>query len=325
LGLQALLLSSEAQTGIKIPPGQIAGGGIELEAGQSTDLDIHFNACASVLQQGNGQFRLKPTLRAGVVSLSLSQNSLSGRVVDGSAAPPTPLLGAIVLLEQPDPDEPSMNRVVNSKLTGPNGSFVFCPLPAGNYDVVVAARTVVGAVTITYNATIAFNVPLGTNLGDIPLMPETGASTAPASIKGQVTTADNTAVIMLSPLQDATPTGGPVRKVTIPVFDATSQPPNVETAAPTTTCPGGAPSCADYTLLVPASKPQVGTFSFGAITYAPQLPATPVPYNVNGLATTCGSPPPSSLTTASPVAVTPAPPDTTVSTPLAFTGCTTSP
>src|SRR5579864_6234616 len=66
---QPLLLSSQSKTGIKIPPGQIAGGQFMVAAGETKDLNIDFNACASIVAQGNGQFRLKPVLHAGEVSL----------------------------------------------------------------------------------------------------------------------------------------------------------------------------------------------------------------------------------------------------------------
>lgn len=48
---QTLTLTSEAQTGIKIPPGQISGGGISLKAGQSADININFDACSSIVAQ----------------------------------------------------------------------------------------------------------------------------------------------------------------------------------------------------------------------------------------------------------------------------------
>src|SRR5229473_3861372 len=67
---QPLLLSGESQTGIKIPSGQIAGGQFTVTAGQTEDLDIDFDACASIVTLGNGQFRLKPVLHAGEVSLT---------------------------------------------------------------------------------------------------------------------------------------------------------------------------------------------------------------------------------------------------------------
>jgi len=57
---QPLQLSSESKTGIKIPSGQIAGGDFTVGSGEDKDLNIDFNACASVVVQGNGQYRLKP-------------------------------------------------------------------------------------------------------------------------------------------------------------------------------------------------------------------------------------------------------------------------
>src|SRR5262249_33652131 len=66
---QVLTLSSEAQTGLKIPSGQIADGGLTLTAGQSSDLNIDFDSCASIVQEGNGRYRLKPVLHAGEVAV----------------------------------------------------------------------------------------------------------------------------------------------------------------------------------------------------------------------------------------------------------------
>src|SRR6202007_3394130 len=72
-------LSSQANTGLKIPPGQIVGGPIQVAAGQSVDVNIDFNVCASLLQEGNGQFRLKPVLTAGQVSTN--NTGLTGTVI----------------------------------------------------------------------------------------------------------------------------------------------------------------------------------------------------------------------------------------------------
>lgn len=284
-GPQPLLLSSQAQTGLKIPPGQIAGGAITLEAGQSADINIEFNACSSVVMQGNQRFRLKPTLLAGAVSVETSESSISGRVVDDTE---TAIPGAIVLLEQPDDD--GIDRVVRSAVTGSGGQFNFCPLPDGDgpYDVVVAASTFDpdGGVTTTYNATVAFGVPVGTDLGDIPLVPEevtNGPSTFPATIEGEVTTTVADAVVVVSALQEAT-ANGTTRDVTVPVFGAVSQPPSVTTAG--NTCPGDAAACATYSLEVPASNPSAGAFVDGSITFADPAADT-VSYSVNGVASSC--------------------------------------
>jgi len=320
---QELLLSSEVQTGIKIPPGQITGGAISVSAGQSADLVIDFDACSSIVHQGNGQYRLKPTLHAGQVAVT--SNSISGTVVDSVSK--NPISGAAVLLEQVD--STGIDRVVRSGITGSDGSFIFCPLPSGNYDVVVAAQTTSASlVTTTYNATIAFNVPLGTALSNIPLVPEAVPPTAsaPATITGQVTTTGSSgatiADITLSALQQAIPVGGTMIQVTIPVFTAFSQPPVFTTTATPTpatpSCPASA-DCFNYSLQVPASNPQVGTFASGSITYA--APATgAVTYEVNATSDNCTGSTPSPATTSS-ITVTPGM-STSVSTVLAFSGCT---
>lgn len=319
---QELLLSSEAQTGLKIPPGQIAGGGINLTAGESADLNINFDACASILQQGNGQYRLKPTLNAGVVSVN--SNSISGKVVDSNSTP-NPIPNAVVLLEQPDSG--GIDRVVDAGVSASDGTFIFCPLPPGNYDVVVDATTTTALVTTVYGATVALHVPVGTALNNIPLVSEgTGTlTTIPwSAITGQVTSAGSggatVADIALSPLQSVT-AGGSTVLVTVPAFAVSAQPPTFTTSATPTpstpACPTGT-DCSNYSLMVPSGNPQVGAFS-GGITYtAPAAP--PVTYSLNATTGNCTTSTPSPATVSS-ITVTPAA-TTSVGTVLTFTGCT---
>ncbi len=324
---QPLLLSSQAQTGLKIPPGQIAGGGLELEAGHAADINIDFDACASILQQGNGAFRLKPTLRAGVVSATT--NLISGQVVDSSNSN-APVEGAIVLLEQPDPADATINRVARSTTTGSNGSFTFCPLESGDpFDVVAAAWLVPSpGADLTFHSTAVFDVPVGTNLtgaNAISLIPQGTAPTLPATITGQVTSAGSggalAADVTLSALQQVTPSGGSAIFLTIPVFGALAHPPAFTTtdtpnpAAPA--CPAGT-LCYNYSLAVPAGNPQVGVFASGAITYA--APAgDPVSYDIEGLAPGCTTSVPSPARISG-LTVTPGA-TTDAGTVLAFSGC----
>jgi len=283
---QTLLLSSEAQTGIKIPSGQIAGGQFTIAAGQATDLNIDFSTCQSLVAQGNGQWRLKPVLHAGEVALN--NNALSGKVVDASNSN-APVPGAIVLLEQPDAN--GIDRVYTSKTTGTDGSFIFCPLPAGaTFDIAVDAQTTSSAlppVTTTYIVTVAFKVPVGTAVGNIPLTPESTAVTgsAPASITGPLTTAGAAEDVAVAPLLQLTPMGGSSVQVTIPVFGSPlpPQPPTFTTAAGAS-CPAGT-DCTDYTVQVPAGVPTVGTFSSGAITFGAST--NPVSYSINGHTDKC--------------------------------------
>src|SRR5229473_2661409 len=154
-GTHTLNLSGEANTGLKIPPGQIMGGPIHVAAGQSVDLNIDFNTCASILIEGNGDFRLKPALTAGVVSAN--KTGISGQIVDSVTS--KPIAGAIVTLQFAD--KSGTDRIVMQQLTDPTGHFGFCPLAAGAvFDVVADAITTSGAagstVTTAYDATVVF-------------------------------------------------------------------------------------------------------------------------------------------------------------------------
>ncbi len=272
-GIHELVLSSEAETGLKIPPGQIMGGPIQVSAGQSVDLNIDFNACASIVQEGNGTFRLKPTLTAGVVSANTS--GIGGQVVDSVTK--KPISGnVIVALEQPD--KTGVDRIVMQATVDPQGNFRFCPLPMGTFDIVVVA---LGAANLPYNATAVVNVPNGTNLNVIPLVAETGA-TGPAILQGFVTaktaTAGATVDVSLAALQSINVSSSVTRQLTIPLQNtqATAATPAVTSTGlisitDSKNCPMGSPTganCAQYTLVVPASNPSVGVFAAGGFTFS---------------------------------------------------------
>ena len=276
---QTLLLSSEAQTGIKIPSSQITQGGLTVNSGQAVDLNIDFNAGCSLVHQGNGKWRLKPVLHAGQVQTN--NNALSGKVIDSSTL--KPIAGASVSLEQP---VNGVDVVTDSTTTDGGGNFSFCGsfLPTGAiYDVVVTKLDTTGLTPLTYNATVTLNVPVGSALGNIPLFAEplqVGTTTtipSPANILGQVTTTAHTtssgatapdataAAITITALQDAG--GGKI--VTIPPFTgssstnfATNATPTVSNGTSANTCPTGT-KCENYVLVLPASNPSVGTFTAG--------------------------------------------------------------
>ena len=316
---QELLLSSEAQTGINIPAGAIAGGKISVMAGQTVDLQIDFNGCSSILPQGNGQFRLKPTLHAG--EIAANSNSISGKVIDSVSN--NPIARAIVLLEQ--------GGVVRSIVTASDGTFIFCPLPNTYYNIVVSAQTTaVSLVTTTYNPTTVLEVPSGTDLGNIPLVAETGSpgSTLPAAIAGQVTSTSSLgatpADVTLSVLLQVTPTGDEPFLVTVPVFGALSPAPNVTTTStPTPSLPACPVStdCYNYSLQVPAGNPQVATYlgNNQALSYATQGTGS-VNYSLNASSANCTDSRPSPATT--PLFAVSAGGSTAVSTTLALSGCT---
>jgi len=282
-GAHTLDLSSEAKTGLKIPPGQVLGGPIHVAAGQSVDINIDFNACASVKRQGNGDFRLKPTLTAGVVSVNTS--GISGQIVDSVTG--LPVAGAMVTLQFPD--KFGTDRIVMQEMTDGTGHFGFCPLPAGAvFDVVADAITLSGT---AYDASVVFNVNGGTNLGPVPLVAETpaapGASVGPGTIQGAVTALNGATGAnidaAISALQTTT-AGGVTRTFTVPLFPGSI--PTIQTNS-SNSCPAGSPTgafCANYTLIVPASNPSAGTFTSGKVTLT--APASgDVPYSVEADAT----------------------------------------
>jgi Domain of unknown function (DUF4382)/Carboxypeptidase regulatory-like domain len=258
-----LELSSEANTGLKIPPGQVAGGPIQVGAGQSVDINIDFNACASIIQEGNGMFRLKPTLTAGVVSTN--STGISGQVVDSVTM--KPIAGATIALENLNSGADRINR---EAVTDSGGNFSFCPLPMGAvFDVVVDAVSAGGT---AYNTTVVLNVPGGTNVGALPLVAETGAATGPAKIQGIVTALNGATGanidVSTGALQSVSVSGGSPLLVTIPLLPGSTS--NLAVSS-TTPCPAvGSPMgafCAQYILVVPASNPEVGSFSGGKITF----------------------------------------------------------
>ncbi|HWY08340.1 MAG TPA: DUF4382 domain-containing protein [Candidatus Acidoferrales bacterium] len=276
--IHELQLSSQDNTGLKIPPGQIVGGPLQVTAGQSVDLNIDFNACASIVQEGNGKFRLKPTLTAGQVSAN--NTGISGQVLDSITK--APIVGSVqVAIEQQDPTS-GVDRILMQTVADSNGNFNFCPLPTGSFDIVVVG---IGPANLPYNATTVLNVPNGTNLGAVPLIAEVGA-TAPAVFQGFVTATNGatagTIDVSLSALETVASGAATTRPITIPLqtIPATTTSPEVDSTglvpvSTNTSCPTGAPAkanCAQYTLVVPASNPSVGIFSSSGFTYS--TPAT---------------------------------------------------
>lgn len=256
-----LKLSGESKTGIKIPSGQIAGGEFVVAAGEVKDLDIDFNACASIVVQGNGQYRLKPVLHAGEVSTAGA--SIMGTVVDSVTGARIVGGNTVVALEQKDGS--GVDRVIMARVTDSNGNFVFCPVPAGMYDLVAAAINGAGT---AYAATVITGVQPGNALGNVPVTP----ALLPASIAGQITTSTGSvgtsADLSLSALQQIT-VGGTTVMITTPLAQQSAA-----IATLTTVAGPGCPAntdCVDYTLALPAANPSVGTFMAGGN----QTPAPP--------------------------------------------------
>jgi hypothetical protein len=316
---QPLLLSSESQTGIKIPSGQIAGGQFVVAAGETKDLDIDFNACESIVAEGNGQFRLKPVLHAGEVGLTSS--SINGKIVDNATGQPIAGGTTVVALEQKDN---GVDRVIMQTLADSSGTFVFCPVPAGTFDLVASA---VNGSQVAYGATVITGVQPGNSLGTVPLTAQAGANQTFGSIMGLITTSTGSAptgaAVSVSALQSISVNGSSFL-FTVPLAAQSGTAVNLLTAA-AATCPAHT-DCVTYTLTVPAANPSVGAFK----TSGSQTPAAPASGNADytvdaraflASAPDCTSPDlqTSMTTTSSPLTVTAA--MVTNGQTLAFSGC----
>lgn len=316
--VQPLQLSSESQTGIKIPAAQIAGGKLTVANGQAADLDIDFNSCASIVVEGNSTYRLKPVLTAGQVGVNSS--TINGTITDNLSQP---ISGKVVVaLERADSE--GIDRVVMQTVTDANGNFVFCPVPAGTYDLVADALS--GA-NVAYAATVTLGVQPGDSLGTVQLSPEPLASgQQPATITGQITSTGSGPVaisVTLAALQQVTLNSTSVL-VTVPLPAQSSALETLDTGA--NGCATGL-DCASYSLVVPAANPNIGQFSTGGTTYS-QNATAPVTYTVDGLATAlgattsdCSSPELKVTTTSTGTSLQVAPGQTVTAAAMSFSGC----
>jgi Domain of unknown function (DUF4382) len=272
-----LLLSSESKTGLKIPSGQIASGGFTIAAGQTKDLDIDFDTCASIVIQGNGQYRLKPVLHAGEVSTTSA--SINGKVIDQATG--NPVNGDITVeLEQKDTN--GVDRIIMSTLAANDGSFVFCPIPSGTYDVVIVGE---GANGVAYEPSIITGVANGQTVGTVNLYTGLAGATSVVQLSGGVTSQNSAnqgtvADVAVSALETA-PAGGTT--YTIPLLPNAQQPTAtlaLETAS-SSSCSAGV-DCATYTMLLPAGGPYVGAYSASGVALSQVAPLAT--YVIDGLA-----------------------------------------
>jgi hypothetical protein len=270
------LLSSESKTGLKIPSGQIASGGFTIAAGQTKDLDIDFNTCASIVREGNGQYRLKPVLHAGEVSVT--STSINGKVLDSATG--NPVNGEVlVALEQKDTT--GVDRIMMATLAGSDGSFVFCPIPTGTYDIVVVGESSAGT---GYEPSIVTGAANGQTIGSVSLHPAAAGVTGVVQFTGTVSSQNGASQgtsmdAQLSALE--TIAGGTT--VTIPLLPNSQQPSatlSVETAA-SSAC-AAATDCATYAMTLPSGGPFVGAYSASGV--ALSLSSPQANYVLDGLA-----------------------------------------
>jgi hypothetical protein len=301
--LTALQLSSQAQTGLKIPPGQVMGGPIDVAQGSSVDINIDFNADRSIVQQGPGELRLDPVLVAYQTSPNLT--GISGQVISGTVVAGannltvtagSPLAGASIAVESntgnPQYNNVPVDLIGNSiTTTDTNGNFDICPLPTGPFDLVASAGPTGTTTVTTDGATIVTGVPNGVQV-TIPVVQQP----APATIGGDVTATPATSgatsvsadLFALQPYQTSTEKT-PSLYFSVPLLGGS----NPTLAQITVTCTGGTCSTAnnttpDFSLVLPPATPLLGVYGTSGITWSLPAPSSTgtVSYNVEATCTT---------------------------------------
>lgn len=278
--VHTLQLSSEAQTGIKIPSGQIASGGFTVAAGQTKDLDIDFNTCASIVLDGSGQYHFKPVLHAGEVSTT--STSINGTVLDSASGQ---AINGSVLVALEQKDSAGVDRIMMTTLANGDGSFVFCPIPAGTYDVVIVGMSASG---VPYQPSIVTGITNGQTTGNVNLY---AAASGTATFTGTVTSQNSSnsgtvADVDLSALEADTASGTTFTIPLLPTAQQSSATLMVETAASSgaLSCPSGT-DCAAYTMVLPAGGPYIGVYATTGASLTQS--ATLASYTIDGLADTC--------------------------------------
>ncbi len=276
--VHTLQLSSESKTGLKIPSGQIASGAFTISAGQTKDLDIDFITCESIVHEGNGQYRLKPVLHSGEVSTT--STSINGKVLDGTSG--NPVNGSVmVAVEQKDAG--GIDRVQRATLAATDGSFVFCPLPAGTYDVVIVGTRSDGAI---YEPSIVTGVSVGSTTGSVDLFALSSAALSASTLNGTVTSQNSSMAGTVADVDVSVLEAVNAVTYTIPLPPTLTQNSatlSVETAAPggSLSCPAGT-DCANYSLAVSSASANVGAWSSSGTTITANV--TLATYKIDGLA-----------------------------------------
>jgi hypothetical protein len=261
-GTFELQLTSEAKNGLKIPSGQIAGGQFTIAGGETKDLDIDFDACASIVVDGNGRYSLKPVLHAGEVEFS---SAINGKVIDANTLQP-PLVGGTTVVALERRDNAGIDRVVMSTTTDASGAFALCPVPTGTYDLVAVA--IDGAGT-AYGATVVTGVNNGAAMGNIKLFPTTGANTSFATVSGKVLTSGASGAtsedVNLSALQQVAIAGQTPFMITVPLANQSLATATIMTQA--SSCDPSA-ACVQFSLDLPAVNPHMAAFGTSPLSYA---------------------------------------------------------
>jgi Domain of unknown function (DUF4382) len=255
-----LEISDEATTGITIGsdfneylgPGNVPPG-LTVVAKQIRTLDINFLACESIVQDGQGSYRLKPVLTAG--EAKFSPNSLHGKILDGETGQ---AVKGVVFVALERPDDIFVYAVVRSTLADADGSFNFCPVPAGTYSLVVVGTREDGAF---YEPSVIYAIHADqvSEIGDVKLYPLSPTENSFVTLAGKVASQTSSPAGTVADMTVSAIENGPNHAIfTIPMSPTSTQSSatlNVTTVAPHSnlTCLADT-YCANYSIQVPAGS-----------------------------------------------------------------------
>jgi hypothetical protein len=158
---KSLTTPSAVQSGIKLV------NEFDVAAGQQVDLVLDFDACKSVVTQGNGKYLLKPVVKV----VPTAAVGISGFVA-------TSLLGSHVTVSAQQNGQVIGSTVPNAT----TGEFFLSHLATGNYDVVVTADNHAAAVVGTVPVASSGSTVVSTTSAPLDL-----PASAVGSISGTVT------------------------------------------------------------------------------------------------------------------------------------------
>ncbi len=225
---QPLATPSATQSGLKIIRP------FDVPANTMVDLVLDFNACKSIVQQGNGSYTLKPVITA-------TPTTVSG-VIDGYVA--SAQAGATVYAEQ-------SGKVVSGTVADSTGHFVFSTLVQsstnGNYDIVITQANETTGIVTAVPVVVGATTHISTSTAPITL-----PASAMNTVSGAVTASADANVRALQTTSSGT-------------FEIASANANLDTGAYTMSLPVAAPMLGTYgTLPVSPATTSAGQYRIEA-------------------------------------------------------------
>lgn len=317
-GTAAIAVGTAATNGIAIT-GTALDGGFTVSSGATTTVNVNFDICADLAANASGQLTLNPAPSAGAINAQA--DTISGIFQDGTTH--APVTGPVlVALEQ---NQSGTDRVLMQTFAASSGSFQFCPVPAGNYELVAGAVSSSGG---QYSPTAVLQVPNGANLSSppLPLYAGNGTNGEPATISATLTSSGsgNTPVPVAASVtlqEKVTPSAGATYSLAIPLPAKGAAAFSLATASGTT-CAAGTACVGPITLQAPALFASFGQYATSAMLIQNNTNVAAA-YLVDARASALGG---AGLPDCTPSEVTQTPgqisPNANLTTPaLAFTGC----